>query len=677
MKQLKKTLLLSALWLTSAPLFAQYGWEEAAKSAKMAGAKDIDVQFYALKVELPLDKPFIKAETRIDFVAKEADTKVIWLAFSSKLKVLSITEAASFEQKENSLLITLKNSPAKDAKSTLTIQYEGTPPQETYKNSAEDNQVAPIGLVYHQHGADKQPLIATVGYPQSAHLWFPNNPQNADKADSLHIDITIEDRKAKFVSADGKENQIPFIAVANGVLENTLKGDKTKTFQWRHRYPIEPQHVGFAISNFAKTTVNFTNENREKFPLNFYVLPQEMEESKGMMDRCSEIMTCMTNTFGRYPYGKEGFSVVDIDLKLNATGVPAQGLVLLEDMKSFHMYRLVHNMSRMWFGCHIYPQTSQDQWITEAFAAYGEGIWQSYKRGLNVFQAILDQKEYFDEGTLYAAKTEYAAQIGYTKGMYVVHMLRGIMGENYFFEMLKAIPEQKRLKKGSINTKEFHQLCEYYASENVTQDYTYFFDQWVYGNGYPTFEVSFINPKKGTVEVTVKQSSSNGKLFAMPAKIEFVLDDNSKITQDIKLKPNASETFTFPVPKGVKEAILDPENWVFNEQTWTRQIINTKTPIENVKISTANFKRDVTVSFSSPKKQDVLIELILLADGVEIKENKTIATQNVAGIQGDFSKGFQIPLPLTNRGVYSLRIVGKSDIYSKELRLKQTESKFD
>ncbi len=676
MKQLKKTLLLSALWLTSAPLFAQYGWEESAKSAKMAGAKDIDVQFYALKVEVPLDKPFIKAETRIDFIAKEADTKVIWLAFTDKLKVLSIAEAESFEQKGNNLLINLKNSLNKDTKTSLTIKYEGAAVQETYKNSAENNENATVGLVYQQHGEDKLPLIATIGYPQSAHLWFPNNPQNADKADSLHIDITIEDRKAKFVGADGKENQIPFIAVANGVLENTLKGDKTKTFQWRHRYPIEPQHVGFAVSNFAKTTVNFTNENREKFPLNFYVLPQEMEESKGMMDRCSEIMTCMTNTFGRYPYGKEGFSVININFELNATGIPAQGLVILEDMKSFHMYRLVHNISRMWFGCHIYPQTSKDAWITEAFAAYGEGIWQSYKRGLNVFQAILDQKEYFEAGTLYAAKTEYAAQIGYTKGMYVIHMIRGIMGEAYFFEMLKAIPEQKRLKKGSINTKEFHQLCEYYASENVAQDYNYFFDQWVYDDGYPEFEVTFSN-KKAAVEVVVKQISNSEKLFTMPAKIDLILDDNSKITQDIKLKNSPSETFSFSVNKGVKEVILDPENWIFNEQSWTRQILNTKTPLENLKISSSNFKRDIKVNFSSPKKQDIVIELILLANKPEIPEDKIVASQNLTAFVGEFNQAFQIPLALNNRGVYRLKISGKSDIYIKELRLKQIESKFD
>ncbi len=120
-----------------------------------------------------------------------------------------------------------------------------------------------------------------------------------------------------------------------------------------------------------------------------------------MINRAPEIMACLTRTFGPYPYRNEAFNVTQVGFGLGVDGVPTQTNVLLEDLKGINMYKLVHEMANMWFGNHIAPLDWQDAWITEALATYSEAMWQEYKRGLNVYQIILDEKEYFEGGKLY------------------------------------------------------------------------------------------------------------------------------------------------------------------------------------------------------------------------------------------------------------------------------------
>lgn len=654
----------SFTWLWAGLLSTQLG--------TAAIAQAIDAQFYHLQIEVALDKPFIKGKTRIRYAAPAGSTQV-QLSLAAELKVSKVDGATSFEQKGDALLITL-SKPLDTGTGEVTVHYDGIPPAREINGSKK-------GLLYTTHGADKQPVIASVGYPNHGFLWFPCSQTFGDKADSIHVDVTIEERRAKFTAADGKESAVPFIAVSNGVLEGTVKGDKIRTFQWRHRFPILPQHIVLAVSNFAKSTSEWRSEQSgQKFPFTYYALPEEIEESKGMMDRSLEIMTCLTNTFGRYPFGKEGISMVSVEMDLGSLdGVPGQSCILLEDMKSVHIYRLVHNLGRMWFGNFITPEKWQDSWVTDALAAYAEGVWQEYKRGIKVYQNILDQKEYFDGGKLYLDKPEdYSEDRLNKKGMYAIHMLRGIMGEVYFFETLKGISELKRLKKNTISTKEFQQVCEYYASENVQQDYSYFFKEWIYGEYFPRFEVTYETLKKGTLSVHIHQHTRTTapNFFTIPVKLNVVLEGGEVLSEIVKCDA-ADKTFTFPVTKNVTDVQFDADDWIFKELLFQRQILNTKTPIEHCNIATSDDRREITVTFKSPKKQDVTVEVIQLADGVEVKEDKIIGTQTFANVHGEFNKQFQIPLKPEKRGVYVLRIVGKSDIYKRTLRLKQMVNKFD
>ena len=70
------------------------------------------------------------------------------------------------------------------------------------------------------------------------------------------------------------------------------------------------------------------------------------------------------------------------------------------------------------------------------------------------------------------------------------------------------------------------------------------------------------------------------------------------------------------------------------------------------------------------------MELIQLADGVVLTEDKSISTQTFKKVSGEQKHSFKIPLDLGARGAYKLVVTSKGGTYSKTLRLKRIKKIF-
>ena len=648
-------------------------------SQSIQASDNIDVGFYHIDVEISLDNPYIKGKVICDFTVLKEGSKKVQLELHKAYKVAKVEGAESFEQSGNKLNIELENGLNIGDKQRLIIYYEGIPPTITTKDGLQ------TGLVYSHHSAEKHPVIASVCHPKGAYLWFPCKESLQDKSDSVYIDIRIDDRKVEQLFVDPKTKEqsrksMSVIAVSNGMLEGIKKIDAQKQYLWRHRYPIAPQHVLIAISNFVKAESSFKGKGYS-FPLNFYVLPQNLKKSKSMIRRIPEIMACLTNTFGPYPYRKEGFNVTQVGIPMGLAGMPTQSNVLLEDMKATNMYKVVHEMASMWFGNFISPKNWQDAWITEALAAYAEGMWQEYKRGLTVYQIILDEKEYFEGGKLFLDKAEdYSKERLNKKGMYAIHMLRGIMSDVYFFETLRAIVAGKRLKnpedKYLLSTKRFQQICEYYASENIDQDYSYFFEQWIKGEFFPVYQVSYtVNANQLQLNVKQKVRTSLPNFFTMPIQVQIKMQDG-RLRKQTLVCNKAEQNFEIELEGALSSLEFDPSNWILKDLEYLKEISNDKFDVDAVVFSSSKNRRKLDVRFNVPKKQDISIEIIRIADGMTVKEDKTIELKTLKKISGEQAHSFELPLALDTRGSYRIILQAKGARYIKHIRVKRIKAIF-
>jgi hypothetical protein len=99
----------------------------------------------------------------------------------------------------------------------------------------------------------------------------------------------------------------------------------------------------------------------------------------------------------------------------------------------------------------------------------------------------------------------------------------------------------------------------------------WFFHQWIYGMGYPSYAYSWSYEQAGdhyVVDLTIEQVqdiSGSEEVFTMP--LDVMISGLSGLVQDTLPVWNNEQIQTFQLITDIEPAIieLDPENWVLNE----------------------------------------------------------------------------------------------------------------
>jgi aminopeptidase N len=114
----------------------------------------------------------------------------------------------------------------------------------------------------------------------------------------------------------------------------------------------------------------------------------------------------------------------------------------------------------------------------------------------------------------------------YQKGAWVLHMLRYLMldigsgGEDRFKQMMRDFYQTYR--GGRASTEDFQAMVERYTGTSMD----WFFDQWVYGTGIPTYEWSYTTSKLPTGRLSLRlrvrqREVPEGFTMPVPVRLDF------------------------------------------------------------------------------------------------------------------------------------------------------------
>lgn len=152
--------------------------------------------------------------------------------------------------------------------------------------------------------------------------------------------------------------------------------------------------------------------------------------------------------------------------------------------------------------------------------------------------------------------------IVYEKGAWIMHMLRGVMGDSNFFAFLRSLCEKYRFR--STDTESFRTLAaKFLPRDSPDRHLQDFFDQWVYSTGIPTLHVDF-------------ETKRSGKEFLVTGRLrqEGVADSSSLI---VELQAHSAEgpgderlvftegavtEFEFTTSKKPTEIRIDPRRFI-------------------------------------------------------------------------------------------------------------------
>jgi hypothetical protein len=209
----------------------------------------------------------------------------------------------------------------------------------------------------------------------------------------------------------------------------------------------------------------------------------------------------------------------------------------VQSLKEFGNTVTWHEIAHQWWGHQVGWATYRDQWLSEGFAEFTSALMLEVNSGRRKADAFWEQtrREVFgktigvanDEAgaitqgfRLRSHRSPQAAQaIMYSKGAYIVHMLRMMMYEDGrpdpdapFKAMMSDFV--KTWSGRNPSTDDFKAIAEKHISRdmNLAGDGTldYFFDQWVYGTDIPTLaaklETTDIGGGRYRIAGTITQS---------------------------------------------------------------------------------------------------------------------------------------------------------------------------
>jgi hypothetical protein len=142
-----------------------------------------------------------------------------------------------------------------------------------------------------------------------------------------------------------------------------------------------------------------------------------------------------------------------------------------------------------------------------------------------------------------------------------------VNNDSLWFNCLRGF--QNTYKNGTASAMNFKAYAETFTGMNFTQ----FFNQWYFGHGYPTFNLTW-NSMPGKVYLKSSQTTSSVSsvpLFITP--IEYKLSRTGYPDTTVRVMHNiAVENYSFAVLGTVTGATVDPNQWVINKSTVAKDI---------------------------------------------------------------------------------------------------------
>lgn len=385
-------------------------------------------------------------------------------------------------------------------------------------------------------------------WPKRARHWFPCHDHPSDKA-SVRFFILAPSR---------------YQVVANGALisRRELGNGKAETI-WQSEAPLPTKVMVFGAAPFSVDSLCTLNN----IPITSWVFKEEAGASHFFNPSCG-IVQWMDSLVAPYPFQK----LANVQSKTRYGGMENASCIFyfencLADKERLESL-IAHEIAHQWFGNTVTEASWSDLWLSEGFATYFTDLWfekQDPQQFLNRLKAEREQVLKFHK--MYQAPVKDSAQKNlrrllnpnaYQKGAWVLHMLRNEIGDEAFFEGIRAYFNEYR--EGNASSINFIQMMES-ASE---RDLTPFFNQWLRSPGHPVISLSWKEKKKGKLELKIEQNQD--QLFAFKLDVAFLNEQNELISIRGFTIDQKKERFLIDKPESVAHILLDPETKLLFEE---------------------------------------------------------------------------------------------------------------
>ncbi|WMW81991.1 M1 family metallopeptidase [Undibacterium cyanobacteriorum] len=496
--------------------------------------KDIDVVRYRFLIEVNDQNDVIQGQSQVNmrFLAR---TKQFSLDLASKttdgkgMEVLAVKQGdqmLKFEHAQDRLTIYPKDEINGGDSLTFQIEYRGQPA---------------AGLFISKNKFGDRVFFAD-NWPNLGHQWLPTIDHPSDKAAVEFLVIA----------------PAQYSVVANGLkMEESYIDPQRKLTHWKEDVPLAVKVMVIGVAKFAMQESARFND----VAISSWVFPQN--RSEGFRDYAIAIspLSFFHQKIGPYPYKK----LANVQSKTRFGGLEnANTIFYFENSvtgKAEQEALVAHEIAHQWFGNSATEADWHHVWLSEGFATYFTNLYIENTYGHDRFlgRQVADREKiirYSQKQWRPIVDTEIAdpknvlSPNTYEKGGWVLHMLRQELGDEVFWQGIRAY-YAKFAGKNALS-EDFASVMEQVSGKDLKA----FFKQWLYQAGYPVLKGSWTYDAK-TKEVVLELEQSNQDLFQFPLEVAIQQPDGKLQVQTVKIA-NFKESFRLKTDFVPKLVSLDP-----------------------------------------------------------------------------------------------------------------------
>jgi aminopeptidase N len=192
---------------------------------------------------------------------------------------------------------------------------------------------------------------------------------------------------------------------------------------------------------------------------------------------------------------------------------------------------LHHELAHEWFGNQMTNADWDDMWLHEGFGSYMQPLYLKYLHGDGMYYALLHRTragirsrvplvsgETRLEGEVYNDQRGGPGGDIYSKGSYVLHTLRNLIGDEAFFESVQRLvygtgdPCPGNFAPRYSSSGEFARI----VNEVTGRDYGWFFDAYVFSGPLPDLQIT-----RDATGLDLVWKTANDAPFPMPVDVRI------------------------------------------------------------------------------------------------------------------------------------------------------------
>jgi aminopeptidase N len=503
-----------------------------------------DVVDYALTIDLPDTGSMIRATALLSVTRTgRSDTLTLDLLDLAVDRVMVDGRLAKFTRTPETIGIPV---PKKEngARYKVSIDYGG---------------VVIDGLIVRMDSAGRWTYFGD-NWPNRARHWIPSIDHPSDKAT---VTWRVRAPRGRTVVANGK-------LVSTHSVRDATGAERVESV-WRESRRIPVYLMVIAAAPLEQFDLGDTDcglaELQRCVPQTVYTAPEQRGFLPGPFARAGEIVQLFSNLVGPFPYEK----LSHVQSSTRFGGMENASEIFYSDAgfrnRSMTDQVVAHETAHQWFGDAVTERDWPHLWLSEGFATYFAALWTRAARGDSAFRvqmagvrnAVLsDTMAVPKRPVIDTIETNLLALLNrnsYEKGGFVLHMLRGQVGERAFFDAIRSYYAKHR--HATAVTDDVRAEMEGASKQSLG----WFFDQWLRRAGYPEVTATWTYDA-GTHEVVIRVAQS-ARFGAFRFPLTIVAIDSAGVahrtTAQIVAADGASQQVRIPLAAPPATVALDPD----------------------------------------------------------------------------------------------------------------------